>query len=571
MRSRTSFCNGTVLKKDLTRFAPVWGLYAVFLLLVLLVDQDRDPAWVAYDVRGFAEGMGVLNMLYAGICANVLFGDLFSPRMCNAMHAMPLRREGWFFTHVVAGLLFCLIPGVAAGAVVAVLCQEYFVVALLWPAVMVLEFLFFFGVGAFSVQCAGSRLGMAGVYLILNLFAGLVYVVADQLYEPLLYGVDLNSEIYKFLCPVVWLSDCDLINFAIQHPSDVGVFKGIYMEGWIYLAVVAVIGLGFLALAVALYRKRHLEIAGDLIAWKPLKPVFQVIFTIACGMLTYLMNELFGMDASFVLVAVGMVVGFFVCRMLMERTVRVFRWKNILAFVVFSLVFGASLLVTKLDPLDVTRYVPETADVEFVRLCHGDDSYVYRKDEFMLLQAETPEEVEKIRNIHAKLLTENHDKSDSVSGVEILYLLKNGREVRRYYSIDEHTVVYDELRMYFSSPEYLFNTDRWEDLVAGIEYINISVQDAEDYFDGEVKDREQIGALITALRADCLAGTMAQGFTFHAGEKQAGWLSISYDTPPVYSEIGTELAILPAYLAIYPSNTHTIACLEEIWESDLAN
>ena len=33
MKSRTSFFNGTVLKKDITRFAPVWALHTVFLLL----------------------------------------------------------------------------------------------------------------------------------------------------------------------------------------------------------------------------------------------------------------------------------------------------------------------------------------------------------------------------------------------------------------------------------------------------------------------------------------------------------------------------------------------------------
>lgn len=571
MRSRTSFCNATVLRKDLTRFAPVWGLYTVFLLLVFLVPEYTSTAWVAYDVVSFAEGMGPLHLIYAGICANVLFGDLFSPRMCNALHAMPLRREGWLFTHALAGLLFCLVPSALVAGILVALTQEYYMVALLWLAATALEFLFFFGVAVFSVQCSGNRLGMIAVYLILNLFAGLVYVVTDQLYEPLLYGVDLNSEVFRFLCPVIWLSDCDLIHYTIQHPLDTGVLEGIAPDGWIYLAVAAVLGLVLLVLAVVLYRKRHLERAGDLIAWKPLKPVFLVIFTVACGMLAYGMNSIFGIGTSYALVAVGMVVGFFACRMLMERTVRVFRWKNFLAFGIFAVVFAASLVVTKIDPLGVTWYVPEAEDVAFVRLSHENDSYVYRQDEYMLLQAETPEAIGKIRNIHGKLLLENHDKTDGVSKVELLYRLKNGREVRRYYSIDEHTTVYNELRLYFSSPEYIFNTDRWEEFTAGVERIDVTLQDAEDYVDVSVKDPEQIQALITALRADCMTGTMAQANTFHVGEEQAGWLSISYDAPPIYGDNGLEMAIYPFYLNLYPSNVHTIACLEEILEDGLAD
>ena len=37
MKSRTSFFNFTVLRKDITRYAPVWGLYAIGLLLFLLI------------------------------------------------------------------------------------------------------------------------------------------------------------------------------------------------------------------------------------------------------------------------------------------------------------------------------------------------------------------------------------------------------------------------------------------------------------------------------------------------------------------------------------------------------
>ena len=33
MRSRTSFCNGPLLRKNLARFAPLWLLYTLALLL----------------------------------------------------------------------------------------------------------------------------------------------------------------------------------------------------------------------------------------------------------------------------------------------------------------------------------------------------------------------------------------------------------------------------------------------------------------------------------------------------------------------------------------------------------
>ena len=37
MKSRTSFFNPTVFKKDLTRFAPTWALYTVGLFMMMAV------------------------------------------------------------------------------------------------------------------------------------------------------------------------------------------------------------------------------------------------------------------------------------------------------------------------------------------------------------------------------------------------------------------------------------------------------------------------------------------------------------------------------------------------------
>ena len=42
MKSRTSFFNGPVFRKNLTRFAPAWGIYSVILFLgyaVLMVES----------------------------------------------------------------------------------------------------------------------------------------------------------------------------------------------------------------------------------------------------------------------------------------------------------------------------------------------------------------------------------------------------------------------------------------------------------------------------------------------------------------------------------------------------
>ena len=112
MTSATSFFNPRVLRKDLGRFAPVWALYTIALVLLgqMMTSGNLEPESYAMPVARSISSFSPVAMLYAGVCALVLFGDLYSGRMCNALHAMPMRREGWFATHSAAGILFGMIP-----------------------------------------------------------------------------------------------------------------------------------------------------------------------------------------------------------------------------------------------------------------------------------------------------------------------------------------------------------------------------------------------------------------------------------------------------------------------------
>ena len=112
MKLRTSFFNPAVLRKDITRFAPLWGLYFVGMLLLCVGGLFREETNLSLaSMMGTTIGLfSILNFCYALVCAELLFGDLFNARLCNALHAMPLRRESWFLPHIVSGRLFSIVP-----------------------------------------------------------------------------------------------------------------------------------------------------------------------------------------------------------------------------------------------------------------------------------------------------------------------------------------------------------------------------------------------------------------------------------------------------------------------------
>ena len=583
MKSRTSFFNGKVLKKDITRFAPVWGLYILFLLVDFLTGARNDQKEIlAASLADMMRTMSVVNLIYGGVCANMLFGDLFQSRMCNALHTMPMRREGWFFTHVLAGVLFSLVPNVLSAVFQTVLLGEYFYMAPLWLLAATGQFLFFFGVGVFAVMCAGNRLGMAAVYALINGFSAMVFAVAKGVFEPLMYGIELLSDPFTFFCPVFWMAEERFLRFDYDFVDGAftnGRIREFYPEMWGYLAAVAAIGVVFAGLALLLYRKRKLERAGDFLAIRALEPVFIVVCSVAGGVFLYTMSEAFGFTVDYLLMAIGVVVAFFGSQMLIKRTVRVFKPRQLLGLAALAVVIAGSLVLTKVDPVGITRYVPETQEIASMRVFRDNDRGIYGYQNPDCYQLEDPAQIDAFRQIHGQLLTERGEKTDGASRMYIVYQLKNGRQVTRYYHIDENTAAYDTLRAYYSHWRYIFNVDSWQEVTERFTTLDVSLSDSvfslqvaleEDLNSEDVKaitldyweitDQKMLAQFLEAVRKDCEAGNMAQSYTFHVGEDPTGWCYLGSN---VLGEDGKIIANGSIFrdVNVYPSAEHTTQLL----------
>ncbi len=547
MKLRTSFFNGAVLKKDITRFAPIWALYTIFSLLALMA-FDAETSWdmvsACHDVLG---GMAVINFFYAGIAAVMFFGDLYSSRMCNALHAFPMRREGWFITHLVSGLLFCLVPNLLMVILTSFTLGSMFYIAFLWLAVMLLQYLFFFGIASLSALCAGSRLGMAAVYGLINFLSLLVYYLAYTFYVPLLHGIETQLSYFTFFCPTVHMSGNAYFNYIPYF----GTFQGIVWEEWFYLFAVAGIGVAAMALAVLLYRRRQLERAGDLISVGFLRPVFLVIATVGAGAVMHAFGSLFSNTLKYVFSAVGLTVGFFAGRMLLMRTVKVFQPKSFGIFALLIVIFGLSMGLTKLDPLGIVTYVPKTRQVEQVTIATTPNRYYdYYRGPTVTLQ--DTEAIEDILKLHGTLTTQENADHNAVS-LYIEYAMKGGNTVRRHYRVATESDQGKLLNKYLSSWQCVFQTDHWEGFKNSVQ--KIYVADLEDRFPTHAYDE-----LLEAMYLDCQAGNMAQEWIFHSKEEHAGWVEIS-----TY-EGKTQTNFLS--LNIYKSCVNTVSVLEKYTKTE---
>ena len=513
MKLRTSFFDKTVFRKDITRFAPLWAIYFIGGLLIMLNVADstgNNGYYAASNVGQTIAYLAVVNLIYAGLAAQLLFGDLYNSRLCNALHAMPMRRENWFLTHVVSGLLYSIVPNFVGIFLVMFRMGDFWFVAFIWLLGMTLQYLFFFGLAVFSVFCTGNRFAMAAVYGILNGASMIALWFIQTIYEPLpIAQIVPNEEMIEWS----WESG---INGGY---NEARIYKYVgFGEGWGYLAIVAAIGVALLALSLVMYRRRKLESAGDFIAVSPLAPVFSVVFTLCVGAVFALFGELVNSNFTPYLL-VGLLVGWFAGRMLLQRTVKVFSGKN---FLHMGILVGAVLLsigLTVIDPLGITRWTPKPEQVASLSISDNPNYYHFEGE----LTVEDPEDIQTLINIHKYVIQKGDSRvygTDHSVNLYFTYHLKDGRTVSRNYFAWVNQEVYDDLRQVFSDPKVYIPYEDWRTNPSRVVRVEV---------DGQPIAREYYAGLFAAIEADCDAGNLAYGFQYHDDKSSIKlWLAITY-------------------------------------------
>ena len=566
MKLRTSYFNLTVLRKNITRFAPLWILASVFQVLLLLMIVSRDPGRVANDLSTIIGPMALYNVGYALLCATCLFGDLYKSKMCNALHAMPMKREGWLLTNLASGAIFALIPATLGCLCGIALTREFCQMALLWQGASLLQFVVFFGMAVFCALCAGTRLGAFGLYGVLNFSPLLLYVMSSYFYEPLLPSVRFDYEPILVATPFLQLTLLDGYAF-FEYGKIESYFYGCSSQTWGYLWICAALGVLLLAAAWLVYRRRHLERAGEFITVKPMRYVFVVAFTLGVATFLHAIFDLFVGSGNYLFLAIGAVIGYFGGVMLLERSVKVFRGKVLIGFAAVCIAFLASCGVVAADPLGLTTYVPEAEKVEKAYVFLGYNGFGTPTFEDKTW-GDTAEEIAAVVDIH-KDLVENKETDmvgDNIQS-KVVYLMKDGSTVERFYWAEPKGAAGQKIKAYFSDYRNLFEVDCWEELEARL----VSVE-ACSYIDQakyvNIRDNIRNEELLEALRKDCEAGLLVQDSNYYMQPEVYG-VTVLLDVPDTRIMGRTNTRVI--HLNIYSGCVNTIGYLNSIqWpETDL--
>ena len=480
MQFGTSYFNKTLFAKHFARFWPIWGLYGLIwtVCLPLGILAGSRSGWMAADARvlplnyldttGWFSAATLLAAVFGLLAAMAVFSYLYSARSVSLFHALPLRREGLFLTSYLAGLGFLILPNLAvfllALAAEAACGAVVFSSLFTWLVVSSLLGLFFYSFAVFCAMFTGHILALPAFYVVLNGLAAGLAVLFGQMAHEFLFGFDgaaWLTAVASWLSPVLRLSACHVVIPTVMDAAGTGRadYASAYFTGLGYVALYALVGVALAAAALAVYRRRQLETAGDVVSVSWVRPVFKygVAFcaAVALGETLYsLFSALLPRGAWGLLLMLLLwgAAGYFVAEMLLRKKFWVFRgsWKGC---VVLLCCLTAAMCLMEFDVTGFERRVPDPARVQSVSLDAGSTApYDDANGQGLLLDG--PEDIAAVTELHRAIVARKaaiegaepdytYEQLDSgleveTSGqawVQLRYTLTDGSVVTRSYRI----------------------------------------------------------------------------------------------------------------------------------------
>ncbi len=474
MQSVTSYYNKGIFIKNIKRFWVIWGAYLAGLVLMMPVrfalgaDDLRlklkfygwvsEPEVLVSEVIRFAGSQGVLiAMMFMAIAIGVcLFAYLHNDKSAAFFHSLPVTRKSLYGTNVLTGLLMLLAPALLVQGIVMMQVAAYGwgdALPALWMACLqiVLYGLLFLGLAVVCGMLTGNVISHVALYGGLLLLHEYISSIMQTFMREIVFGYlpHYNGA------PTVWLSPYEFLRNRYMSPE----------QQRLGAIVFGIVGILFLLLSYWLYKRRRLEMAGEMVAIPAMKPVARVViaFCAALPLSVILHQVLFASDESWQLrlglFVISSFVTYFLARMAVDKTVRVFHAKALI---------GATLcaVVATCLGLGITAYyahweqqVPNFEEIEWAQVDRND---AYTAGEYNWRPKLTdPSNITKVIELHRAMIEQRtfimdtfekprfvteeeayeHPELQAFVGnsISIVYKLKNGEFFIRDYTISQLT------------------------------------------------------------------------------------------------------------------------------------
>jgi len=376
MPLKTSSFNCGIFKNNIKRFWLITFSYTFFMFLYVMSYINRLTERISrttdYEVLsdlGFLilyshDGMVVFLGVFPLVAALAVFSYMHFQKNTAMIHSLPVTRSTLFVTNYLSGLFIAGVPLIFNSLILVVFeiiagipNPSY---AWIWFGInLVLTFLLY-NFAVFVGMFTGHLAAQAIFFYIFNFLAPFLESVIKSILNDFLFGYVSYTASRTF---EAWAPLYHLESFYREFRLDNGNIAVI--AGYVIAAIV------FLTAAYYLYRKRHMEVATDVISFSFIKPVFKysVAFCSAAliGSIIVLILDLYRNLAAYIVsYLIGGFIGYFSAEMLMRKTFKVF--KSYKGYIVFALILSLFLCSVSYDLYGYERRVPQYSEVEIMGL-----------------------------------------------------------------------------------------------------------------------------------------------------------------------------------------------------------
>ncbi|ABR47527.1 hypothetical protein Amet_1325 [Alkaliphilus metalliredigens QYMF] len=468
---KTSLFDKGLILSDVKRFWWASALYTLLLFFILplkhiMLKNAMHEEWIRNQVVDSlimnvhqSEFQIILMLVMPVILAVLVFRYMQKNNAASMMHSLPYTRKTLYCSHSAAGFVLLALPIILNGLVLMILqgttnLGEYysFLDIVGWGGQTLILNILFFSVTIFAGMFTGSSIAqMVFSYIVQILPAG-VYILFKHNIGQLIHGY---SSAGRLRDPIL-----DRLPIFVLLNNRAGVR---YISTWSVISYL-LIAIALFIIGYYVYKLRNLEASGDVVAFIAIRPVFKFGVTV-CSMLLGGIYFTSIARGSFPTLIFGYVLssflGYWIAEILMEKSFKVLgAYKGYVAYTVIMLVV---LMGVQTDVTGYVGRIPEAEEVEKVYLGYNGDVWMDIESEVQKTRDssdvmdfsgklfESEANIENMIAFHEELVKEPTNKIGRYQ--YIVYGLKNGQYLKRYYAIDEQRYA-DQLRPIYESLEY---------------------------------------------------------------------------------------------------------------------
>ena len=426
MSLKMKSCKKSIFNADFKRFWVFSLLYGGVIFFSTFFDfyLDKLPYGnaVPYNFvnsRFFANNCisNFLGLSAGAVMALMLFAYLYSVSAISFYHGLPFKRRSIFISKLLSGVTLLTAPVLANLAIVALtkICgsdiQIRWLSLVYWFGNQMIYSLLAFSCVTFAIMLSGNILALLATCFLLTIapvaIIGFIHTACQN--YLLGYAYDPTS----------------FFDFFYITPDKL-LFK---LRGLIYVFAIPAL----LIISYFMYKKRDLERCGEAVVFPKLKIAFIYFAGLLGGIFSYFYFSIWNYKSLLFMLPFG-IIAVIIANMINRRSI------TIRGALGHTLIFSAFILVMlcafRYDITGFEKRIPLPQNVEGVTVI-PDRYFAYTADEDIEKYAITKaEDIAKVTAYH-RHNTES-EAEDNPSNVEISYKLKNGRTLKRAYSVNFH-------------------------------------------------------------------------------------------------------------------------------------